>query len=406
MAIITTLYTHGGKPHLDDAICGFIASVFGAKVVRVNMLPEHVDVNAYEGNIAADIGGGVYDHHSADTPKRADGFTHCGASLMWEYFGEDVIRTMYPDCKKPEYVAYRVDKDILSTVSSYDNGEGEPGVYTIYQAAAAFVPAWNSTKTMDEAYSDMVNFASGIITRLCEYVIAALDAETVVTGALSDMKNGIVVMDRFAPWQSYVIPNEDAKFVVFPGIRGGWNLQVVPNSFRDREPRCSFPVEWLGKSGDAAKKERRGMTFCHPGNFLATFGTKTAAIAAAKRLIKVQQEKKEETKKALEAVGWSVVRFKKEGVNICSPETLAYCSDVYYKKVSDLETYTPIEKDIIIATDGKYHKIYIEKVDCGTWHDLPSPAIISLAVKSYDAGIDNGCEKECTACYNKEEEED
>ena len=90
--LIEKLYVHAGRPHLDNAYCAFIAETLGGKTIRVNTLPEDVDVFNYIGIIAADIGGGVYDHHGYDTPKRKDGYTHCAASLMWKWFGIDVVK--------------------------------------------------------------------------------------------------------------------------------------------------------------------------------------------------------------------------------------------------------------------------------------------------------------------------
>ena len=288
--LIQKLYVHAGRPHLDDAFCAFIAETLGGETIRVNTLPEDVNVFDHLGVIAADIGGGVYDHHGYDTPEREDGYTHCAASLMWEQFGIYVIKELFPACTRPDLVAKRIDRDILSTISAYDNGEGPTGIYTIYQEAASFVPAWNSSRTMDEAFEDMVAFAKNITIRLGQNVIAVQEAETIVTDAISKMENGIIVLPQFAPWQAYVIPNKDARFVAFPAIRGGWNLQGVPVGFGNRTIRCRFDRKWLGKNGTEAEELWHGMTFCHPGNFLAAFTTKEAAISAAKYLLSVNKK--------------------------------------------------------------------------------------------------------------------
>lgn len=280
--MITTLYVHAGRPHADDVFCAVIAWILGCEDIRrVNELPKDVDVNAKDGIIAADIGGGVYDHHGHDTPKRKDGVTHCAASRMWEYFGEKVIKTLYQNCAKPGYVAYRVDKSILSTIATYDNGEGARDSYNLCNIIGDFCPSWNSTKTMDDAFfNDMIPFMKGVLKRYCDRIVASLEAEDMVTEAINKMENGIVVLPRFAPWQTYVTKNKDTKWVVYPSIRGGWNVQGVTIAFNTNETRANLPKEWYGKSGAEAACLCEGMTFCHNSGNLAAFDTVEHAIAA------------------------------------------------------------------------------------------------------------------------------
>ena len=286
--LIEKLYVHAGRPHLDNAYCAFIAETLGGKTIRVNTLPEDVDVFNYIGIIAADIGGGVYDHHGYDTPKRKDGYTHCAASLMWKWFGIDVVKELFPTCQSPDKIAKRIDREILSTIAAYDNDEGPDGIYTIYQEANSFLPTWNeSSRTMEEAFQDMVDFAKKITVRVGEKAISVQQAEPIVTKALSKMENGIIVLPQFVPWQAYVIRNKDARFVVFPSDRGGWNLQGVPVGSGMRTVRCSFDKKWLGKAGAEAEELWHNMTFCHPGNFMAAFTTKHSAINAAKHLMRI-----------------------------------------------------------------------------------------------------------------------
>lgn len=285
--LIERLYTHAGRPHLDDAYCAFIAETLGGETIRVNTLPEDVDVFNYIGIIAADIGGGVYDHHTTSR-SRDDGYTHCAASLMWEQFGIYVVKELFPACQRPDLIAKRIDREILSTIAAYDNDEGPDGIYTIYQEANSFLPTWNeSSRTMEEAFQDMVNFAKKITVRVGEKAISVQQAEPIVTNAISKMQDGIIVLLQFVPWQAYVIPNDDARFVVFPSNRGGWILQGIPIGHGMKTIRCSFDKKWLGKTGAEAEELWHGMTFCHPGNFMAAFTTKHSAINAAKHLIRI-----------------------------------------------------------------------------------------------------------------------
>ena len=101
-------------------------------------------------------------------------------------------------------------------------------------------------------------------------------AKDIVLDAATRMnENGVVVLESYAPF-SALQEIDGPNFVVFPSLRGGWNIQTVPSSENPQVGRVPFPEEWLGNPDKSL-----GMTFCHPGNFLASTETKEQAIEVA-----------------------------------------------------------------------------------------------------------------------------
>ena len=84
-------------------------------------------------------------------------------------------------------------------------------------------------------------------------------------------------MPVFAPWQSILV-NRETIFVIFPSLRGGYNLQVVPITEESFEMKQPFPESWL-------QENPIGCTFVHPNRFLAVFSTEETAIQAARFIL-------------------------------------------------------------------------------------------------------------------------
>ena len=99
-------------------------------------------------------------------------------------------------------------------------------------------------------------------------------ARDIILDAADRMENGVVVLDQYAP-QDALKEVPDAKFVVFPSNRGGYNIQTIPTE-NQKVGRVLFPEEWLGNPDKSL-----GMTFCHPGNFIASTETLEQAVNVA-----------------------------------------------------------------------------------------------------------------------------
>ena len=97
------------------------------------------------------------------------------------------------------------------------------------------------------------------------------------------MQDGIVVLDRYAPWKQFVVQT-DALFVVSPSQRGGFSAQAVPVSAQDNALRLPFPAEWAGQSAEQLQQMTgiQTLRFCHNNRFLISADSLADAIAACK----------------------------------------------------------------------------------------------------------------------------
>ena len=96
------------------------------------------------------------------------------------------------------------------------------------------------------------------------------------------MKDGIVVLPRFAPWKNRLRQSE-AKLVVYPSQRGGFNAQGVPiPDDPQHRLRCSFPERWRGLRAPQLERVSgiHGLRFCHVSGFLVSTNTLDAALSA------------------------------------------------------------------------------------------------------------------------------
>lgn len=286
---INKLTVHAGTFHSDDVFCGAVAKTLNENVIieRVaNADGIHTDIE--QGHIVADIGMGPFDHHQKDCPYRTDGIKHCGASRLWLVYGYSVVKKIYPELGEEEnlYICQKVDEKLLQTIAALDNGAPDfpTEVYSIVNIVEGFRPGWDSEKSDDEGFMDAVNAMKLILKNEIERYCAEQRAIPYVSRCLDEMMEGVVVLEKYCPWKQVVMKNENAKAVVYPSKRGGWNIEPVPLDKGEQTYRVSVPESWRGKKGDEAGKLQKGMTFCHTMGFVIAFDTKENAISAAKIL--------------------------------------------------------------------------------------------------------------------------
>lgn len=289
---IKQLTVHSGIFHSDDVFCGAVAKILNpdVKISRVADASEFkTDLQA--GEIVADIGMGEFDHHQKDCPFREDDIKHCGASRLWLVFGISTVLKCCPELEnQPETAAAiccKIYTSILRTIAALDNGtEGFPkDVYSIVSSVEGFRPAWDSDRPCDDCYNDAVAYMRTVLINEIHRYAGEARAERYVLSCISSMKNGIVVLDKYCPWKEPVIADKNAQIVVYPSLRGGWNLEPVPNEKEETTYRVQIPTQWRGLRGDEAAQQCKGMTFCHAKGFLLAFDTKMNALSAADSLI-------------------------------------------------------------------------------------------------------------------------
>ena len=272
--------------HADDVFSAAFLKIIrpDLTIYRTCKLSDQMveDINSDKA-IAVDIGCqfGIteYDHHQIDKACRPieDGtyfdkqgrismIPYCGFGLLWRDFGS--ILCPYEKAWK------KVDRDLVLSIDKADNGvEGN----LLSASISKFNPAWNNKKDENEAFWEAENFAEVILHQFVDNANAEYEAEKLVLESLTTSSGKILVLDQYLPWQDTVINQmPDILFVVYPHKRGGYAEQTVPDAPGSFTGRKLFPERWLGNP-DASL----GMTFCHPGNFLAAVNTLDNAIRVA-----------------------------------------------------------------------------------------------------------------------------
>ena len=271
---VETLVLHPGVFHADDVLCAaMVRELFPAvSIIRTadKAMVESAKNNYIFGNstIVADIGGGIYDHHQKDVPLREDGEKRAACGLIFE----DIREILFPTGES----ANHFEQSFIIPIEDGDNGvSSNPLSASIF----SFVPSWDSSESMDEAFFRAVDFMQAILKREIARAEAELRARDLVEDACAKAEiPQIIVLPQFAPWQEVLCGMEGSLFVIFPGARGGFNLQcvpVAPNSFQQKQ---ALPENWLTNKPE-------GCTFVHANRFLAVFATEEQAVNAAKSLL-------------------------------------------------------------------------------------------------------------------------
>lgn len=261
--------THGGKFHADD--------VFSTALLRI-ICPEFSVKRVFEVNetddecIVYDIGRGRFDHHGEEVLYHENGRRYASFGLLWEEYGEYITEN--------ENVKKSIEDSFVSLIDEADNG-GELDM--VSHIISAFNPAWNSNDDPDAAFEEAVSTAKIILEKLIRKEKAAVLADEEVLQAYDEMKDNIVILKRFAPWTKLLV-DTDAEFVVYPSMRGGYNVQGVPVNSETRDLKIPFPESWCGLENEALAEASgiEDMVFCHKSGFLIAVKTVEGAIEAAK----------------------------------------------------------------------------------------------------------------------------
>lgn len=270
--------THGGIFHADEVFSTALLKMINPefKVHRMFNVPENSNALVY------DIGRGKYDHHEKDENKerRENGVPYASFGKLWrdiapEIFGEDVYRM--------------VDASLVQGIDAVDNGvkDAHNEISTLIHDLN---PMWNETTTPEEQFQKSVEFAYQILWRKIQSAMSVLEAKCKVQKAL-DSRIGdkkIMVLDEYVPYCDYISNEKELLYVIYPSIRGGWNVQTVPTVPGGRTAKLDVPEIWKGYDMKAQMKEYYhynapldGMTFCHSSGFVTAFETKDQAIWAA-----------------------------------------------------------------------------------------------------------------------------
>lgn len=293
---LVVVAVHGGEFHADDAACvALVQLAYGAENVSVRR--EFKIESDEELDFVLDIGQideiredlVRLDHHPVSGRQEDKGVL----TTVKNGNGEDVA---IPHCAftklaqlmladESDEVREELMQTVLIPLAMQDNGIEVAG-FTPRTFPFPFVHAFNGAWDEDgapmmqyERFMQAVAIVRQVLDRIVIRARSKFAAAEIVNKAISNSKDGIVVLPRFAPWQDYVLAANDGnptwRLVVFPSNRGGYMLQVVPKEAGSFASWVSIPE---------SVKDCEGFVFTAHGAF-AGFNTCEQAVSAAKMLL-------------------------------------------------------------------------------------------------------------------------
>jgi uncharacterized UPF0160 family protein len=277
---------HNGLFHADELfVVAMISEIFAdIEVVRTR----NTEVLA-TCDIVADVGGGKYDHHQVNKEVRVNGIPYAAAGLVWQQFGESIVRHLGV-VNYVEDIVRTVDETLIQGIDAVDNGvqlQKDEHIMSVSSIVSLLVPRWNETTDMDEAFLAAVPIAKTILHRVIRKSMADFAANSCVEAAMGNRSNSaVLVLDTTCPWTQWVLEldkEETIEFVVFPDLNQGWRVQVVPKELGKFAARKNLPESWAGKSAEvlSALADVPDAIFCHPGRFIAGAISKESVIKMA-----------------------------------------------------------------------------------------------------------------------------
>lgn len=202
---------------------------------------------------------------------RENGVPYAAFGLLWREFGARLL---------PAEEAARFDASFIQPLDEDDNtGCGN----TLAGVIGAFNPTWDSPAAPDDCFEEAERVARLLLQKKLESIRGIGRARALVEEALTHMEDGVVILSRFAPWKSVLIPSP-ARFVVYPSQRGGYSAQVVPADEETGAAKQPFPAAWAGQTPEALADMTgiAGLRFCHNGRFLIAADTLEEAVRACR----------------------------------------------------------------------------------------------------------------------------
>lgn len=276
-------FTHGGLFHADEVMATAMLKVIypDLEVFRVHEVPEDLA----ETDIVFDIGGGELDHHMVRR-ERANGVLYAACGLVWRRYGAQILKAY--DCPGDLITSAWavVENSMVVGIDARDNGQYNENDFPAYELGDiinSFNKNWDEETDADDLFHEAVDFASIILKRRVMKAISTAKARGVVDEAVANaQEQTYMVLSEYVPWQGALKRNPDGEhinYVVYPSLRGGYNVQVVPG--------VSFPEQWCGKTVHALREELEipELMFFHQGRFLCAVKT----IEGAKKLIRAAE---------------------------------------------------------------------------------------------------------------------
>lgn len=261
-------YTHGGVFHADDV---FSAALLTMLNPNIEVLRGHCPPEDFDG-IVFDMGGGELDHHGAGQPIRTNGVPYASFGLLWRRFGVRLL------CGED---ASAFDKTLVQPIDDADNGGAPCLLSQLVSDFNPFPPA--ELSAYDDAFREAVAWTLGVLRRRIGALRRAQEAREYVLDRMAECDGNVLVLNHLVPWKDAVV-GSTYVYVIYPSIRGGYNVQAVPERLGDFSMVLPLPVLWRGASAEELQS-MTGITdlvFCHATGFLCATRTFAGALKAAR----------------------------------------------------------------------------------------------------------------------------
>ncbi len=262
-------FTHGGVFHADDVFATALLRILNPdiQISRGFSVPENFS------GIVYDIGGGKYDHHQKNSRVRENGVPYAAFGLLWEQFSQELLS---------REDAQVFDEYFIQPIDRADN-TGEENILSLIISDR--LPTWQEeAMQMDEAFEEAVALAQRILERRLKQIRSDREAYEIVIRKAKECRDGILYLEPVVPWKEALRDYpKDILYVIYPSIRGGYNIQAVPCREDKHALRQPFPENWRGADSQQLQKLTgiQDFTFCHKSGFLSVTETLDGAYAVA-----------------------------------------------------------------------------------------------------------------------------
>lgn len=302
-----SIQVHEGTFHADDVICVVQAKILNKSVEVIRADRDLGGTDLSNNRIVADIGNGLFDHHQNDARTREDGIKHCAASLLWEFWGKDVIELTYVGLSHDniEQAWKEIDSTFMKTLSIVDNGitldnpfKLDSTALSVSNIAGNFNPTWNEesdSQSINSSFIEAVEIAEKLFKRYIinsvDTILARKELDNKIKTAKQSNKPNILVLDSYISWENAVANEPSILCVVYPSLRNSWNVQLTSIYLGSFETKISTPKDWRGyRDTNKEKPPFEGMVFCHSNGFISAFREKSLAIKAAEYLVEYNKK--------------------------------------------------------------------------------------------------------------------
>ena len=261
-------FTHAGVFHADDVFAAALLTILNPEFEVQRGYSPAKDFNG----IVFDIGGGEFDHHGNCRKLRENGIPYAAFGLVWKRFGTMLL------CEED---ARTFDETFVQPIDNADNGGEFCLLSQLVSDFNPFPPA--EPAAYDNAFNNAVVWARNVLYRRFDVLCKAREDRDYVLERMHACDGKVLVLDRLAQWKT-IVTGSGYIYVIYPSIRGGYNVQAVPERPGDHSMVLPFPESWRGKPADELQRVSgiEGLSFCHATGFLCAANTLVDAIEIAR----------------------------------------------------------------------------------------------------------------------------